>query len=683
MSGPTDQGIGAAVITTQIGLTVKAFKFAFILALLSILLLPVLYLYICSYQDLDLIKINVIAHFARAEQLRPWFVRDAMGVAQQIGGISASGEVLDIMFPDEVLQAVALHNFAYNVLKTILLSSPFVGLGVGWLVLYSLGSVGRNAKKEKHLGGAMDLVSNSRLSQLVADKDYLSKIPFLTKIRASNNPFYQCAGVNIPTDMVALLALGTPGSGKSVLIKDLMKQVFLKNRKAVIYDHAGEFYKTYFRQGKDILFSPGLIGSVCWSVFADMKYTFDADSISHSFLPEKPTVGGGDGGFFEKAARVLFSTILERLAILGATNTSDIAKAFLEMTEEEMNRILEKSIASSAVGGDSKGQRQGVISSVAIFLKGLQAIGEGNWAINDWLESDGDARIFIVNTADTKDMFVPVYRMFINMIFKCIDAKAVESHKDKYWFFFDEIHQLGDIKIDSQLETTRKWGCRIVGGIQAKSQMDSNLGRDRAYTVMNCFNSLVILNTSDPTMAKDAAERIGRKEVRTTSQSQALAVEDWRDGAGLNTQEKEKLVVLTGHIIDLPSMMGFIKYKGFPATKIDFSDWKRSGIFSIPYVQTFLVVNEIPLRDPKHLIDKSSGPKSTEEVFEQIRNNSSSDPVSDASSLKLIKSGKVADILDAAYKDADLKLLPSAHETSPPLTQKLNDLGVWDQDQKI
>ena len=94
-------------------------------------------------------------------------------------------------------------------------------------------------------------------------------------------------------------------------------------------------------------------------------------------------------------------------------------------------------------------------------------------------------------------------------------------------------------------------------------------------------------------------------------------------------------------------------------------------------------MNEIPLRDPNHLIDKSSGPKSTEEVFEQIRNNSSSDPVSDASSLKLIKSGKVADILDAAYKDADQKLLPSEYENSPPLPQKLNDLGVWDQDQKI
>ena len=101
-----------------------------------------------------------------------------------------------------------------------------------------------------------------------------------------------------------------------------------------------------------------------------------------------------------------------------------------------------KSVASSAVGGDSKGQRQGVISSIAIYLDGIAAVQEGTWSIRDFIDSDDDARFFILSTDDTEAMFTPLYRLLLTVSFGLIAAKQEIVHDDKYWYFLDEVAKL-------------------------------------------------------------------------------------------------------------------------------------------------------------------------------------------------------------------------------------------------
>lgn len=166
------------------------------------------------------------------------------------------------------------------------------------------------------------------------------------------------------------------------------------------------------------------------------------------FYQPKAGVVHGSNAFFEDAARALFRVMLARLAGYGAINTSDMAKAIFEMPDDEMDRLIEKSVASSAVGGDSKGQRQGVISSIAIYLGGIQAVQPGCWSVRDFLEADDDARFFILGTDDTKAMFTPLYRLLLTASFAMIAAKQEIVHEDKYWFFLDAVLTLGDIKLD-------------------------------------------------------------------------------------------------------------------------------------------------------------------------------------------------------------------------------------------
>ena len=346
-----------------------------------------------------------------------------------------------------------------------------------------------------------------------------------------------------------------------------------------------------------MFFNPSLQGSVPWSIFSELNYTYDADTLARAFLP--PVSGAGSGEFFRDAARALFSVLLVRLAERGAVNTADLAKAFFEMPTEEMDALIANSIASSSVGGDSKQQRQGVISSIAIYLNGISAVTPGRWSIRDFLNGPEDSRLFIVSTDDTKAMFDPLFRLMLATAFARIASAQQIVHEDRYWFFLDEVHTLGDIRLDEQLATMRKFGVAIVTGTQSESQFITSLGRERAETVMNCLQTSLLLRASEPSMQERIAKRLGRVEVNTVNRNQALAVNEARDGAGLNNLESEKWVVMPSDIGALKKCTGYLKLDGsLPAAWVDYRSWNVGSRAKPPRRERWAPKQALPPKSP-------------------------------------------------------------------------------------
>jgi type IV secretory pathway TraG/TraD family ATPase VirD4 len=389
-------------------------------------------------------------------------------------------------------------------------------------------------------------------------------------------------------------------------MQNLMTQVFARKKKCIIYDQSGDLYKAHFRPGKDVFFNPGLTGSVPWSIFSEMKYVYDANTLAQAFLPPKGGVAHGASAFFEDAARALFSVILLRLAQNGAQNTSDIAKAFLEMPEEEMESLIANSVASSAIGGDSKGQRQGVISSISIYLDGIAAVENGSWSIRDFIERDDDSRLYVLGTEDTNAMFAPLYRLVLAIAFAVIASKQEAVFEDKYWFFLDECHTLGDIKLDEKLATLGKYGVAILSGVQSESQFMTSIGQERGQTVMNCFNTVLMLRMNEPSMMERAAKRLGMQDMETVSQNQALAVTEWRDGAGMARTQQERWLVMPSEFGSLAACEGFIKLSGnYPAGRVDYTQWIAKQWIGPNYADQFRPKQDTPPRNPKFLLTRA------------------------------------------------------------------------------
>jgi hypothetical protein len=605
----TNAGVGQASVTTRIKLTIQAAKKCLIFGALPLFSAPIVYwISNATPQAYDVAKLDMERSLVDQTIYRKWRIRDTDGVRRVVSVDMPDGPPIQYIKGSDLPEVLGVawepaRQFR-NVLWIAILSASLGYIGVWQLFVRR----GKQQQANRRIRGASDIVSPKVLSDQVA------------KFKTSP---YRIADVLLPHDapMRGILAIGAQGSGKSIAIHDLMQQVFARKRKCVIYDQSGEFYRAYFRPGKDLFFNPAFEGSLPWSIFAEMGNRYDASTMAQAFLPPKSTAGGGGANsFFQDAARALFAVILSRLTERGAVNTKDIARAFLEMPTEEMEHLIQKSIASSAIGGDSKGQRQGVISSIAIYLEGIASVNEGTWSIKEFLDREDDARLFIFGTKDTQAMFEPLYRLILQVAFTAIQARQEIVHWDRYWFFLDEIHTLGDIQIDEQLATLRKFGVCVVAGTQNDSQFATTLGKERAESTMNGFNTLLQLAMNDAEAKERAAKRLGKAETETISQNQAVAVVEQRDGAGLVINEQEKWAVMPASFGQLQPCTGYLKLSGdYPVAFVDYSRWLRKsyGIFA-PRVTAFAERHGNPPRDSRFLIQRRQLP-SGETAFDGVR----------------------------------------------------------------
>ena len=606
-SAASDTGVGRALLSTRIKLSVQAAFMCVWGGMLPGFLIPIaLWGSFVTQSGFDVVKIHLEASVVSESSPRRWHMRDVDGVRKVITVKVEQGNEVQYLTPRQVLYVLRPMYGDFAEFVTVVWFAFASGLAGYYGVWYFLTRLGKRSQDHERLRGAFNIVTSTELTRIVR------------KGRVSR---YTLVDVPLPIEapMMGLIALGSQGSGKSLAIHDLMQQVFRKKRKCFIYDQNGEFFRAYYRPGKDFFFNPALLGSVPWSLFSELEYTYDSDTLAHAFLPQKGGVQAGANAFFEDAARSLFSVILLRLRQRGAVNTSDIAKAFLEMPDEEMDHLIKNSIASSAVGGDSKAQRQGVISSIAIYLNGIAAVAAGNWSIRDFLSRDDDARFFILGMDDTKAMFAPLYRLILNVSFSGIASKAEIVHEDKYWFFLDEVNTLGDIKLDDQLATLRKFGVCIVSGIQSESQVVATIGEQRATTVMNCFNTILQLKVNDPDMMERASLRLTEMEEKLVNQNTALAVTDWRDGAGLATQERNRRLVMPSEIGMLDPCTGFLKLSGsMPVAKVNYRNWLPKSPGARSRVDANKPQQGLPDRDPAFKIISQSGDE-THDVFETVK----------------------------------------------------------------
>lgn len=605
----TNAGVGQASVTTRIKLTIQAAKKCLLFGALPFFAAPMGYwLSATSPQEFDVVKLAAQRMVLGDLTYRKWRMRDQEGQRRIISVHIDQGPPIQYIAGKDLPEVLGAAWTSATEAKQVFwlsLAAAAVGYAGVW---YLFVTRGRLQQANRRIRGAHDIVDTDRLNR---------------EVRRQGASPYRLAGALMPRELLmrGILAIGAQGSGKSVAIHDFMQQVFAKKRKCVIYDQSGEFYRAYFRPGIDMFFNPAFEGSVPWSIFSEVQRRFDTNTLAQAFLPPKSTAGVvGANSFFEDAARALFAVILLRLAERGAVNTCDIAGAFLEMPEEEMQLLIEKSVASSAIAGDSKGQRQGVISSIAIYLDGIAAVNEGSWSITEFLNREGDARLFIFCSEDTKAMFAPLYRLILQVAFNAIAARQEVVYYDRYWFFLDEIHTLGDIKIDEQLATLRKFGVSILAGTQNDSQFVTSVGKDRAESAMNGFNTLLQLAMNDAEAKKRAAERIGKVETETISQNQAVAVIEQRDGAGLVINEQEKWAVMPATVGQLAPCTGFLRMAGnYPVALVDYSSWLRPRFMLLPpRVAAFKKMQENPPADPRFRIRRRSLP-SGQTAFDGLR----------------------------------------------------------------
>lgn len=325
------------------------------------------------------------------------------------------------------------------------------------------------------------------------------------------------------------LAVGSTGSGKTVLISLLMKEVMREiaeggdaNARALVYDSKTDLLPIIRGMGvpeeKIVVLNPFDDRVWAWDMAADITNPMQADDVASVLIP---TSQNDNNPYFSDTARRFLAGIIEVFItrcpgkwslrdLVLAVKTPERLKAILTCTEEtkDLEQHFEPPNTFANVNATLSGQLRKFRSIAAVW----HHAGERKFTIHNWLRSQ--QVIVLGNNAKAKEPIQRLNALIFSEIAKEILSEPGRS-KAENWLFLDEFGDLGELSnLVDLMKLGRSKGAAVVLGAQDVADIDSIYGKDRSRTIFgNAQNiGIVHINSSQPDTQKWASEVVGDQQ---------------------------------------------------------------------------------------------------------------------------------------------------------------------------
>ena len=267
-----------------------------------------------------------------------------------------SGLGQEVRFADGTRHVLRIRDVAASVparrARERIKAEMFAGAGLGamagaGLIVLFLGVFwyrGARLGRQRRLRGA-ELVSARELRRRIQAPHarLLAALPGGARLRP-----YSIAGIPYParTETQHTIVSGTTGSGKTVLIADLVSQIRARGERCVIYDKMGSYTRSFFDPARDVLMNPLDARAPRWSPFLEARNPRDFDMMAAALIPQqKDTVDP----FWVTAARQLFSNGAGVFWKRGVTENKVLVDHLLKTDLTALAEAMEGTVAQSIV----------------------------------------------------------------------------------------------------------------------------------------------------------------------------------------------------------------------------------------------------------------------------------------------------------------------------------------------
>ena len=223
-------------------------------------------------------------------------------------------------------------------------------LGAGGVALCTIvfWILGRRLDRTKRLRGAEMATARELRRRVQPSFVRLAEAVFPAARRAS----CRIAGIPWPerAETQHTIVSGTTGSGKTVLISDLVAQIRARGERCILYDKMGTYTRSFFDPARDVLMNPLDARAPRWSPFFEARTPRDFDMMAAALIPhQKDTVDP----FWVTAARQLFSNGAGVLWRQGVTENRRLVEDLLKTELSALARAMEGTVAQSIVSPEN------------------------------------------------------------------------------------------------------------------------------------------------------------------------------------------------------------------------------------------------------------------------------------------------------------------------------------------
>ena len=454
----------------------------------------------------------------------------------------------------------------FEILLKLSWQSLLIGTGLAFGLFLIIAKRGGRTKKSNFIRGR-EITSSKDLNKKIVKGNRKEKI----------DDSYTIAGITYPPrgETEHLMLAGTTGTGKTIVIKDLLRQIKERGDKAIVYDYTGAFVEGYYDPAKDIIINPFDKRSKSWCLLNEVDDEAEFETIAEALIGGSDAIGDP---FWPNGARLIFSELCKLQYRKGNLKTQDLYSS-LKLPMEDLNSLLTNSLAGNFVNPKSEKTSLSLLMLLVTYLKGLQYInndGKNDFSIKKWLlDKESKNIVFLSSRSSLHNSIQPLISAMMDIVINNLGELPV-GNKSKTWVIFDEVASLNYLpSLEKGLTVSRNFGGCFVIALQSISQLTRRYGEQDAETIASNCSSKIILKAGNNDTAKWASQLIGTQEIEEYKEGLSYGAHQMRDGVNLNKHRSERSIALASEILSLPKFTGYaLMTGGYPVAKIDFEKLK-------------------------------------------------------------------------------------------------------------
>ncbi len=372
------------------------------------------------------------------------------------------------------------------------------------------------------------------------------------------------AGIPYParTETQHTIVSGTTGSGKTVLISDLVAQIRARGERCVIYDKMGSYTRSFFDPARDVLMNPLDARAPRWSPFLEARSPRDFDMMAAALIPQqKDTVDP----FWVTAARQLFSNGAGVLWERGVTENKVLVDHLLKTDLTALAEAMEGTVAQSIVDPENPKTALSVRAMLTANLSAMEFLPDSGrrFSIRDWISrEDGGGNLFLTSRGDQHASLRGLISTWLEIAVNAMLSLAQDDGR-RIWVILDELPTLHQVpSLQPGLAESRQFGGCFVLGVQVISALRDLYGRNGAETVSGLCGTRVVLASPDRDTAQWSADSLGRSEVEEVAEGFSYGANTIRDGVSLTPKRELRALALASEIMRLENLSGYLRFPG-------------------------------------------------------------------------------------------------------------------------
>lgn len=416
------------------------------------------------------------------------------------------------------------------------------------------------------------------------------------------------------TECQHILIHGSSGTGKSVIISDLLSQIRNRGDKAIIYDKHGSFVSHFYSEERDILLNPMDKRCEAWHVWAECKQKADYEQLAASFIPQP--IGASDP-FWINSARSLFAAVAFNMRHDPDKSLKKLLHVLMSSDIKLLQKYVKGSEAESLMSEQVEKTALSIKSVLANYIKPLHYLRQDQeaFSIRNWLTKESDEWLFVTSLAHQHQAIKPLISSWLDIAVNQLLALDINLAR-RIWFIFDELPSLQKLPcLSDALAESRKFGGCIVLGLQNIFQLHEHYSQDGTKALVDLCNTKVFLRAPSNQCAEWVAKEIGMQEVLEAREGISYGAHHVRDGVSMQQTPIKKPVMTSTELMNLPDLNAIVCIPPIKSSKP-----KVEKIIKCwPVARCKIdVVQRSKLSEPFLLLDKEELPLQMEEVKSKV-----------------------------------------------------------------